>query len=418
MELPVNVGPEESSVDDDCHGELAVDTCATCVAHVGLAVSSDLRRSTPFSKSTWPVVGYGACSYKNPVKAPYFDLTHSFHRKEKMAPKKPSSHKKKVKNGDRIQPPPVTKVVEKKSRGAAQDIGSVPNSDLGDYRLPPVPKTPKRSSKRARDDELPKTDGKKEKTVEAAKSYGGFITRLWSDEDEVTLLEGLIAFRAAPNAEMADFYDYIKGNLKFEYSREQLRSKVSRLKKKYLNALKKGKNGEDPVFSNPHEDRLFGLSKTIWGGSGSNTVQKGQNSKGIVFKEKEATDAKKLKKMKNMSKDDGGRTYPNPHKQEIYELSEKLWGSEEEENKASANGVHAKDAINSERMKSFLVGAELKGFDKRTLTASNHLFEEGQMEDEFKSTWKKLKMEETEVFSKHSQIKLKQAKHLQQSMNS
>ncbi|GER29429.1 DNA-binding storekeeper protein-relatedtranscriptional regulator, partial [Striga asiatica] len=37
------------------------------------------------------------------------------------------------------------------------------------------------------------------KTVEAAKSPGGCITRLWSDEDEITLLKGLIAFRGLPN---------------------------------------------------------------------------------------------------------------------------------------------------------------------------------------------------------------------------
>ncbi|GER49243.1 DNA-binding storekeeper protein-relatedtranscriptional regulator [Striga asiatica] len=309
-----------------------------------------------------------------------------------MASREPSSHKKTVKKGNRTQPPPATKVVAK-SGGAAQDMGSVPNSDLGDNRLPPVPKTPNLSSKRARDDEPLPTDGKKEKAVEAEKSRGGCITRLWSNEDEITLLKGVIAFRGGPSADMAAFYDYIKGNLKFESSREQLRRKVSRLKQRYLNALKKGKNGEDPVFSNPHEDRLFELSKIIWGG---------QNSKSIVLKEKEAADSKKLKEKKNKSKDNGGRTYTNPHEQEIYDLSEKLWGAEKENgfNKASANGDHR----NSEMMKSFLMGKELIGFDERTLAAAKHLLEEGEMEDENRKTWKKLKIEETEVLLRHSKI--------------
>ncbi|GER33787.1 DNA-binding storekeeper protein-relatedtranscriptional regulator [Striga asiatica] len=95
-----------------------------------------------------------------------------------MASREPSSHKKKVKNCNRIQPPSMMKVVAK-SRGAVQDIG------------------------------------------------GG------------------------PSADMAAFYDYIKRNLKFESSKEQLRRKVNRLKQRYLNALKKGKNGENHVFSNP-----------------------------------------------------------------------------------------------------------------------------------------------------------------------
>ncbi|GER29428.1 protein kinase [Striga asiatica] len=136
---------------------------------------------------------------------------------------------------------------------------------------------------------------------------------------------------------LATFYDYIKGNLKFgrplkaispfsrvisssslqslvmhppgdfaastvffESSKEQLRRKVNRLKQ-----------------------RLFELSKIIWGDSGRNTVVKGQNSKSVVLKEKEATGSKKLKKEKNKSKDNGGRTFTNPHEQEVYEGSTK-----------------------------------------------------------------------------------------------
>ncbi|GER52142.1 DNA-binding storekeeper protein-relatedtranscriptional regulator [Striga asiatica] len=145
-------------------------------------------------------------------------------------------------------------------------------------------------------------------------------------EDEVTLLKGMIAFRDAmgrdPSADLTAVHDSIEGKLKVVFSREQLRRKVNRLKTRYLNALKKAKNGEDPVFSNLHEDMLFELSKKIWFSSGRNIIE-----------------------------------------------TAKIW---------------------------------LKGFNKRTLAAADHLFEEGEMEDENQKAWKKLKIEETEVFLTHS----------------
>ncbi|GER51240.1 DNA-binding storekeeper protein-relatedtranscriptional regulator [Striga asiatica] len=265
-----------------------------------------------------------------------------------------------------------------KSRGADQDIGSDSDSDLGDYRLQPVTKTPKFSSKRARDE-----DEKKEKTVEVAKSPGGCITRLWSDDDEVTLLKGMIAFREArgrdPSSDMAAFHDYIKGNLKFEPSRVQLRSKVNRLKKRFMNALKKSNNGEDPIFSNPHEYSLFDLSKIIWGPSGSNSIQIGQNLDKNVLKENE-----------------------NDKEKEKTEME--VWGAKN----------HTKDARKKEMMRCFLMGTELKGFDKRTLAAANHMLEGEMVDEDKKRAWKELKIEEMKVVFRHSKVKAKQAKLLQQ----
>ncbi|CAA0814426.1 Unknown protein [Striga hermonthica] len=268
-----------------------------------------------------------------------------------------------------------------KSRGADQDIGSDSDSDsdLGDYRLQPVPKAPK-SSKRGREETK-----KKEKTVEAAKNPGGCIIRLWSDDDEVTLLKGMIEFRDArgrdASADMAAFYGYIKGNLKFEPSRVQVRSKVNRLKNIFLNALKKSDsdNGEDPVFSNPHDHRLFELSKIVWGPSGRNSIQKGQNLDENVPKE-----------------------------------------NENGLDKASGSVVHTKDARRREMMKSFLLGVELEGLDRRILEAANHMLEEegGIGDEDEKKAWKKLKIEEIDVVLRHAEVKTKQIKHLQQLINS
>ncbi|GER33788.1 DNA-binding storekeeper protein-relatedtranscriptional regulator [Striga asiatica] len=248
-----------------------------------------------------------------------------------MASREPSSHKKKVKNCNRIQPPPTMKVVAK-SRGAVQDTGR---------RRP--------------------------------------LRRQNSPADA---LPGCEATRKS--ADMAAFYDYIKGNLKFESSKEQLRRKVNRLKQRYLNALKKGKNGENPVFSNP--------PRIGYGGTPEGTpLRRAKIRKALTSKRRKLRTPKiKLKDKKN-----------EQEKENYF-------------NKANANGDHR----NSEMMRSFLMGKELKGFDKRTLAAAKHLLKEGEMEDENQKTWKKLNIEYTKVLLMHSKAKTKQAKHLQQSINS
>ncbi|KAF5741459.1 mediator-associated protein 1-like [Tripterygium wilfordii] len=51
--------------------------------------------------------------------------------------------------------------------------------------------------------------------------------------------------------------------------------------------MKKGENGEDPVFSNPHEGKSFELSNKIWGVEVSN-----DNTRAVVKSAKSKRDAK------------------------------------------------------------------------------------------------------------------------------
>lgn len=109
-------------------------------------------------------------------------------------------------------------------------------------------------------------DGRTEEKTEEKKSA---ITRLWSEKDEVTVLNGMIRYKSEkgsdPYADLGAFHEFVKDSLRADVSKNQLTDKIRRLKKKYQNNAEKGENGEDPVFSRPHEYKTFELSKKIWG---------------------------------------------------------------------------------------------------------------------------------------------------------
>ncbi|KAI8525236.1 hypothetical protein RHMOL_Rhmol13G0214300 [Rhododendron molle] len=94
--------------------------------------------------------------------------------------------------------------------------------------------------------------------------------RLWSEDDEIVILKGLIDFRAKkgydPMTDLNVFHDFIKKSLHLgDVSKSQFSTKVRRMKKKFENNVKRGKDGQDRSFSNPHEQRAYDLSKKIWG---------------------------------------------------------------------------------------------------------------------------------------------------------
>lgn len=97
----------------------------------------------------------------------------------------------------------------------------------------------------------------------------------WSEEDEVKLLDGIVDFKAETgedvNSKVATFYEYAKDLFSVNLTKTQCYDKVRRLKKKFETNVDKWKNGEEPVFSRPHESKLFELSKKIWGSEGTVT---------------------------------------------------------------------------------------------------------------------------------------------------
>ncbi|XP_057472240.1 GLABROUS1 enhancer-binding protein-like [Actinidia eriantha] len=104
----------------------------------------------------------------------------------------------------------------------------------------------------------------------ASDSKKQLFQRLWSEDDEIEILKGVMEYRTKkgvdPGTDMDDFHDFIKKSLHVAVTRTQLYHKFRRLKKKYENNAGKGKNGVDRSFSNPHEQKAYEWSKKVWGG--------------------------------------------------------------------------------------------------------------------------------------------------------
>ncbi|KAL6559294.1 hypothetical protein OROGR_004411 [Orobanche gracilis] len=98
--------------------------------------------------------------------------------------------------------------------------------------------------------------------------------RLWTDEDEIELLQGFLDYttqRCGPHGssqhhhDTTAFYDQIKSKFQLDFNKNQLVEKLRRLKKKYRNVINKFGSGKDYTFKSPHEQATFEISSRIWG---------------------------------------------------------------------------------------------------------------------------------------------------------
>ncbi|KAL3509634.1 hypothetical protein ACH5RR_029035 [Cinchona calisaya] len=195
--------------------------------------------------------------------------------------------------GKQSTPPPPSKsksISESEDEEEPDGEKSPQSPSASDFVLKPITPTKpsskdsKPTSKRPQKDEekdsrikkKPKVNEegvKKEKSlaVLASGGGGGGAGRVWSDEDVIKILQGMIDYQeekgSDPSADMAAFHDFVKGKFQSDFSKTQIYEKVRRLKKKYFDNVEKSEQGEDPVFSKPHECKAFDLSKRIWGGT-------------------------------------------------------------------------------------------------------------------------------------------------------
>lgn len=116
---------------------------------------------------------------------------------------------------------------------------------------------------------------KKKKEVEggdgAAKKPGkrAMFQRVWSEEDEIALLEGLAEYERQkgtdPFQEMDVFFEFIKNSIRVKVTPTQMVNKARRMRRKYAKNVCRGKEGKDPSFKRPHDRLSFEVSKTVWG---------------------------------------------------------------------------------------------------------------------------------------------------------
>ncbi|XP_060195587.1 probable transcription factor At4g00390 [Lycium barbarum] len=87
--------------------------------------------------------------------------------------------------------------------------------------------------------------------------------RVWSEEDEMAILQGHLDYssinKAKPSTSYDAFLNFVKDKLQTETTKAQLRNKLKGLKRKYQGNVAKRS------FSKPHEEKIFKLSKRIWG---------------------------------------------------------------------------------------------------------------------------------------------------------
>ncbi|XP_076948753.1 GLABROUS1 enhancer-binding protein-like [Bidens hawaiensis] len=98
--------------------------------------------------------------------------------------------------------------------------------------------------------------------------------RLWSEENEVELIQGMIDYVKTkgkdPAADVNDFHEFVKKSLHVDVNDRQMLAKARRLKKKFENNVARVETkGKVRSFSNPHEKKMYELSKHLWGSDGS-----------------------------------------------------------------------------------------------------------------------------------------------------
>ncbi|XP_057774800.1 LOW QUALITY PROTEIN: probable transcription factor At5g28040, partial [Salvia miltiorrhiza] len=103
--------------------------------------------------------------------------------------------------------------------------------------------------------------------------------RLWTDEDEIELLQGFLDYttqRCGPHNssqhhhDTTAFYDQIRSKFQLDFYQNQLVEMLRRLKKKYRNVISKFGTGKEYTFKSPHEQATFEISSKIWGNSAVN----------------------------------------------------------------------------------------------------------------------------------------------------
>ncbi|KAJ6417047.1 hypothetical protein OIU84_002859 [Salix udensis] len=162
---------------------------------------------------------------------------------------------------EQIPPKEAAAAVVKKSRSKPA-VAATPEKSTAMKRGNGADRDPK---------DLKRAKNKQSDPEKSEDSKKQLFQRLWTEEDEISLLQGIIDFIAEkgvdPSKDTNAFFDFIKQSLHFDVPMTQLKDKISRLRKKFENHVK-GKKCENKVFSKPHDQKGFDLLKYIWGSEG------------------------------------------------------------------------------------------------------------------------------------------------------
>ncbi|PON34664.1 Mediator-associated protein [Parasponia andersonii] len=225
---------------------------------------------------------------------------------------------------------------------------------------------------------------------ESKKSSGDdskkLFQRLWSEDDEIVILKGMIDYAAKkgadPSADMTAFLDFIKKSLQLDFTKTQLADKVRRLKKKFENNA--GKKKYNPT--KPHEEKVFELSKKIWGSEGTSRKPELPKANGTARNSQKANNNKVLASVK-------ADLLSSPEAlNEVAKLDIGL----------NASGVSGSFAEFDKSLGEF-------GLSEHVVKQGLDLISESK-KAELEAKWKKIRLAELDLFVKRSQLITDQAK--------
>ncbi|VYS63851.1 unnamed protein product [Arabidopsis thaliana] len=205
--------------------------------------------------------------------------------------------------------------------------------------------------------------------------------RLFSETDEIALLQGIIDFTSTkgdPYEDIDAFCIYVKKLIDFDATKNQIVTKLQRLKKKFNNAvknsLKKGKTEDDIEFAKDLEQKGFELSRKIWGSNG--VLVTGKSSRKKV----------------------GGTPAPKEMKIVAHSTPKKQQEEAKKPERTEAKVVNTGLSIGKE-IASFLNAdnGSSCGLDESTLTAVWAKVADGAEKREVEEKWKKLKAKQFEL---------------------
>ncbi|CAN7059570.1 hypothetical protein BRARA_D01197 [Brassica rapa] len=131
----------------------------------------------------------------------------------------------------------------------------------------------KPETKKKRSSETNEVEAKRVKRVSGEETKKSCFQRVWTGEDEIAVLQGIIDFKtetgSSPYDDKNALYDLVKKSVSFDVTKTQFMEKIRALKKKFENNLGRGKKkGKDPSFSKAHDRKAFDLAKLVWGDNG------------------------------------------------------------------------------------------------------------------------------------------------------
>ncbi|KAL3519569.1 hypothetical protein ACH5RR_017718 [Cinchona calisaya] len=248
-------------------------------------------------------------------------------------------------------------------------------------------------SKRKPDSEADSSEKKGNSNDDSRKLF----QRLWSEDDEIAILKGMLDYsakkKADPVTDLNAFLEFIKKNLHLDFSRTQLQDKIRRLKKKYeKNAEKEKKDNKERTFTKPHEQKAYDLSKKVWGSEknvgGEETIESPKVNGTVVRK------SRSKGPVGTGTGTGTGRTTPK------VDLEEKL--------KEVKDVVSGKKVV--EGLKNVSFGLDSLRIEEWVLKNGADLIKDEKKRAELEEKWRELKVKEIELFARRSELMAEQTK--------